>query len=745
MSNLLRGEYRMRLLIVSNRLPITVEKQNGKLEFKQSVGGLVSGINDYLNMIKSSDFLKSEHLWIGTPGIDAESKNKEELTKIFLNEYHCQPVFLTEKVMEKFYYGFCNKALWPLFLSFPSYVEYDDEYWQIYKDVNFAFAQQVLKVIEPEDIIWIHDYHLMLLPQMLRNEKPEAKIIFFLHIPFPHFELFSILPKKWRSEILKGILGAEVVGFHTYEHLQNFLQCVLRFLGYKHEMGKILIDNRLVKAGAFPIGINFQKFYEALNNPKILGKVKELKQKLDIYKVLLSIDRLDYSKGVANRLKGYELFLKENPQYLEKVVLIMVIVPSRVGIEQYQKTKRQIDELVGRINGRFANVNWTPILYQTTFLPFDDLVTFYNIADVALIIPLCDGMNLIAKEYIASRTDGTGVLILSEMAGASKELTEAILINPYDISAIASSIKDALEMPVDEQIRCNKKMQERLKRYHVGKWGDDLIKELLSVKEEQKKFKVKLLSSSARERLLSEYQKAKKRLIFLDYDGTLVPFAYDPKIPKPGREILKLLKGLIDDGKNEVVIISGRDKDTLQRWFSSINISMVAEHGILVKEKGKVDWEMLRPLKNDWKTHILPIFQTYSDRLPGSFIEEKDYSIALHYRQSDPEQSSIIVNDAIEYLISFIANLDIQVLQSDKVIEVRCAGANKGTAALWWQSKFNYDFILAIGDDLTDEDLFMVLPQEAFTIKVGIIQSNAKFNVRNFMEVRELLKQLITK
>jgi len=733
----------MRLLIVSNRLPITVEKQDGKLELKQSVGGLVSGINDYLNMIKSSDFLKPEYLWIGSPGMDVERKNKEELTKKFLDEYRCQPVFLSEKVMEKFYQGFCNKTLWPLFHSFPSYVEYDDEYWQIYKEVNFTFAQQVLKVMEPEDIIWIHDYHLMLLPQMLRNKIPEAKIIFFLHIPFPHFELFNLLPKKWRSEILKGILGAEVVGFHTYEYLQNFLQCILRFLGYEHEMGKILTDDRLIKAGAFPIGINFQKFYEALNNPKILGKVKELKQKLDGYKVLLSIDRLDYTKGVINRLKGYDLFLKENPQYLEKVVLIMVIVPSRVGIEQYQRTKRQIDELVGRINGRFGNVNWTPILYQTTFLPFDNLVTFYNIADVALIIPLRDGMNLIAKEYIASRTDGTGVLILSEMAGVSKELTEAILINPYDISAIASSIKDALEMPVEEQIRCNKKMQERLKRYHVGKWGDDLIKELLSVKEEQKKFSVKLLTSSARERLLSEYQKAKQRLIFLDYDGTLIPFAYDPKIPKPDVELLNLLKELADDGKNEVVILSGRDKDTLQQWFSSINISMAAEHGILVKEKGKVDWEMLRPLKNDWKTQILSTFQTYSDRLPGSFIEEKDYSLALHYRQSDPEQSSIIVKDAVEYLISFTANLDIQVLQADKVIEIRCAGINKGTAALWWQSRFNYDFILAIGDDLTDEDLFKVLPQESFAIKVGITQSNAKFNVRNYIEVRELLKQLI--
>jgi trehalose 6-phosphate synthase/phosphatase len=473
----------MRLLIVSNRLPVTVEKKGKKFKIKQSVGGLVSGINDYLNMIEYSDFLKFDHLWIGSSGIDTESKNKEELTKIFLNEYSCQPIYLPEEVMEKFYYGFCNKALWPLFHSFPSYVEYNDEYWQIYQEVNFIFTQQILKVIKPEDMVWVHDYHLMLLPQMLRNEIPQAKIAFFLHIPFPNIDIFSILPKKWCNEILQGMLGSDVVGFHIDEYLRNFLHCAKHFLGYKYKKGKILIPDRLVKAGSFPIGINFQKYFEALKNKNIVDKVKKLKQNLKNYKVLLSIDRLDYSKGIVNRLKGYELFLEHNPQYWEKVVLVMVIVPSRVGIEQYQRTEKQIDELIGRINGRFGNVNWIPILFQTSFLPFEDLVSYYNIADIAFIVPLRDGMNLIAKEYIASRADGTGVLILSELAGASKELTKAILVNPYNISAIVSSIKEALEMPVEEQISRNRKMQEVLKRNHIGKWGNDMIKELLPIKE----------------------------------------------------------------------------------------------------------------------------------------------------------------------------------------------------------------------------------------------------------------------
>jgi len=729
----------MKLLTVSNRLPVIVEKKDG-LNFKQSAGGLVSGISDYLGMLRFSNFPNSEHLWFGYPG-EIGNKQEEKLIEKLLSEYHCQPIFLPEKVIEKFYHGFSNKTLWPLFHSFPAYVEYDNDYWQTYKDVNFAFAQQILKVMKTEDIVWIHDYHLMLLPQILRKETPDARIIFFLHIPFPNFEIFSLLPKKWRTEVLKGILGADVVGFHTYEYLQNFLQCVLRFLGYEHELGKILTDERLIKTVTSPIGINFEKFYNALDNLEILENVKELKRKLEDYKVLLSIDRLDYTKGIINRLKGYELFLKENSEYIGKVVLILVIVPSRVGVEYYQRTKRQIDEMVGKINGELGNVSWTPILYQTKFVPFFDLVSLYNIADVILVTPLRDGMNLIAKEYIASRNDGTGVLILSEMAGAAKELVEAILINPNDISEIASSIKESLETPIEEQIRRNRVLQERLKRYDILRWGDEMIKELFSIKEEQKKLSIKLLNHSIQERLLNEYKKANQRLILLDYDGTLMPFSTHPTKVKPDTELVNLLKELTEDVKNEVVILSGRDKETLQNWFLPLNLSLVAEHGIWIKEKGKEDFEMIRSLKSEWKSQILPILKDYSDRLPGSFVEEKDFSLVLHYRQSDPEHASIILKDAIEYLMSFTTNFDVQILQGNKIVEVRCAGVNKGTAGLHWLSE-NYDFILAIGDDMTDEDLFKVLPEKAFSIKLGMAQSNAKFNVHNYREVRELLKVL---
>lgn len=733
----------MKLIIVSNRLPVTIKKEKTELKFKQSVGGLVSGISDYLSMLNSSSFFKSQYIWIGSLGADVGTGQSEKFTEKFLDQYHCHPVFIQEDRMNKFYHGLCNKTLWPLFHSFPQYVEYDEEDWQIYYDVNLTFAQQILEVLESDDIVLINDYHLMLLPQMIRTKVLEAKIIFFLHIPFPNFEIFSLLPKKWRIAVLKGLIGADVIGFHTYEYSQNFLQCILRFMRYEHKMGKISAeDGRVVKIGTYPIGINFQKFYEAVANPQIADNIKALREKLEGYKVLLSIDRLDYTKGLTNRLKGYETFLKGNPQYLGKIVLIMIIVPSRVGVEQYQETKRQIDEMVGRINGKFGNISWTPILYEARFIPFEDLSPLYSVADVALVTPLRDGMNLIAKEYVASRVDQTGVLILSEMAGAAKELTDAILVNPNDISEVALSIREALEMPVDEQIRRNKIMQDRIKRYDIVKWGNDMIEELSSIKEESKKFSVKLLTRHALNGLMNKYKNAEKRIILLDYDGTLVPFATYPFLSRPDIGLLKLIEGLAGSKKNEVAILSGRDRNTLIGWFGSLNISLVAEHGVWIKKKTGTDWEMMKNLRNDWETSLIPILKDYSDRLPGSFIEEKDFSLALHYRQSDPEQSSMIINEAFEYLISFTANFDVQVMQGNKVIEIRCSGVNKGTAALLWLSKHTYDFILAIGDDLTDEDLFKVIPQQAFTIKVGLTKSNSKFNVPSYVEVRELLKQL---
>lgn len=732
----------MRLVIVSNRLPFTVLEKDGELIFKESAGGMVSGLKAYLDSTKSSS--STEYVWIGWPGVDLDDKTKGKLISRALSEFNAYPIFIPAKVMEKFYNGFCNKTIWPLFHYFPFLTVYDEDYWNSYKEVNEIFCSAVMEIIRPDDIVWIHDYHLMLLPRLIREKMPDIPIGFFLHIPFPSYEISQLLPRNWRREILHGILGADLIGFHTQDYTQYFLRCVLRIIGYEHCMGEIILEDRVVKADTLPMGIDFERFRNATNSPDVQNEKEKLRKTLADFKLVFSIDRLDYTKGIINRLHGYEIFLEKNPQWRKKVVFVLVVVPSRTGVEQYQQMKKQIDELVGKINGRFGSTDWTPILYRYRFLPFHSLIALYNISDIALITPLRDGMNLIAKEYIATRTDETGVLILSEMAGASKELGEAIIINPNHKEEIVEALKEALEMPVQEQIRRNKIMQERLQRYDVIGWADDFISKLLNVKEKQKKFNAKLLDANIKEQMLKNFIRANKRLIFLDYDGTLVPFVTHPEMAKPNEEVLKLINRLSEDEKNDVVLISGRDRNTLQSWFGMLDIGMVAEHGVWIKEKNK-DWKMIKPLMNDWKPHIIPLLEMYADRLPGAFVEEKEFSVVWHYRRADPELSSIRAKELMDDLVNFTANIDLQILQGSKVIEVRNAGVNKGTAGLYWKSKNDFDFVMAIGDDWTDEDLFKVLPENAYSIRVGMTFSHARFNLHDHHEAIQLLEYLTKK
>jgi len=354
---------------------------------------------------------------------------------------------------------------------------------------------------------------------------------------------------------------------------------------------------------------------------------------------------------------------------------------------------------------------------------------------------LRDGMNLIAKEFVATKIDGTGVLILSEMAGTAKELGEAIIINPNNKEEIVEALRDALTMPKEEQIENNRIMQMRLKRYNVMRWASDFIDELTSVKKLQQERFANKLTYEMKNKLISEYRKSNKRLILLDYDGTLVSFAKKPKKAKPDDELLRLLESLNQIPQNNMVIVSGRDKTTLERWFGGLNVGLIAEHGVWIKER-EGTWGMIEPLTNDWKEEIRPILERYVDRTPGSFIEEKDFSLVWHYRKVDPELALVKGGALKEALLNLTSNLNIGLLEGNKVIEIKNIGINKGRAALQWISKEKWDFIMAIGDDLTDEDVFDALPESAYSIKVGLDPSQAKFNVEYLMEVRSLLKEL---
>jgi trehalose 6-phosphate synthase/phosphatase len=730
-----------RLVVVSNRLPFNVIEENGELHFMASAGGLATGLFSALEGIRSGSVNTAGYAWVGWPGSTVPDSLKEELSAKASADFHSHPVFFTEQEMDQFYHGFCNKTIWPLFHYFPSYTVYQDEFWQQYKRVNEIFCETLAEIIRPDDIVWIHDYHLMLLPQLLKARLPKVPVGFFLHIPFPSFEIFRLLPAAWRREILEGLLGADLIGFHTYEYTQYFLHCVLRLLGREHNMGQIVTPERLIKVETFPMGIDFEKFSEAVGSREVQQEREHLQTSLADVKIILSVDRLDYTKGILNRLQGFEIFLQSNPQFRAKVTFVMVVVPSRIGLEYYDQIKKQIEELVGKINGRFGLFGWTPVVYQYRNVPFSSLVALYSLSDVALITPLRDGMNLVAKEYVATHEDRPGILILSEMAGAAKELGEAIIINPNNREEIANALREALEMPLEEQKARIRTMQDRLRRYDVIRWAKDFVHELITMEQAQQRFCTKLLSSTARQLLVDRYRTSSRRLLLLDYDGTLTPFVLHPSMAKPVDEVMNVLSALAEDPKNLLVLTSGRDKKTLQQWFGALPIGLVAEHGIWIRNFHE-DWRMLKPQTNEWMPNILPILQLYADRLPGAAIEQKDFSLVWHYRAADPEQGQKLAGELLDLLVSFTANINIQVVRGNKAIEVKTAGINKGTAGQYLIAKENFDFILSIGDDLTDEDLFAVIPEWGYSIKVGIATSCARFNLGDTKDVFRLLDLL---
>jgi trehalose 6-phosphate synthase/phosphatase len=730
----------MKHIVISNRLPFVVSQAHGKLSLEKGSGGLVSGLESYLSPQDSKE-KRIPYIWVGWPGMSAENDQQaEQITKQF-QKHQAYPVFLDQPMIDAFYHGFCNKTIWPLFHYFPNHTIYDASFWQSYKDVNQSFFDAVKTQIEPGDTIWIHDYHLLLLPKLIREAFSSLSIGFFLHIPFPSFEMFRLMPQEWRKEILEGMLGADLIGFHTHEYTQYFLQSVLRVLGCDHTFGQINTDERIVKAETFPMGIDFNKFYDAQKQKEVQEEKTQLSMTLQKMKTILSIDRLDYTKGVLNRLEGYELFLQSYPEWRGKITFIMVTVPSRVEVESYRDMKKQIEERIGNINGTYGSIGWTPIIYQYRSLTPIELNALYGQSDVALITPLRDGMNLVAKEYIASQNDHNGVLILSEMTGAAKELGESIIINPNNIEEIAKALNTALMMDEDEKKRRLLIMQARLKRYDVRRWAGEFFNELTEIKHHQSAVTATYITTTGKQLIRNEYMSAKKCLVFIDYDGTLVPFSSNPYEAYPTQRSIDILTNLSADSNTDVVLVSGRDWGTLQKWFGQLPIGIMAEHGIFVKPKN-MKWTMTKPLNNTWKKRIMPLLELYSDRLPGALIEQKQYSIVWHYRMTDPELGPIRAQELIDDLMHFTANLDISVVHSTKAVEIKNAGVNKGVAANIWLKSSAYDFILAVCDDVTDEDLFQALPASAYSLKIGTGSSHARYNLKNYHQALDLLSSL---
>lgn len=722
-------------IIISNRLPVKIAHSNGKFTFTQSAGGLATGLSSILG--------SSQHVWLGWPGTEVENVNDQQQITAELHKQSLSPVFLTQEEIRLFYEGFSNEVLWPVFHYMSTYARFENAYWEAYEKVNRKFCETATHVIKDGDTIWVHDYQLLLLPSLLRKRYPHSSIGFFLHIPFPSFELFRLLP--WRTELLEGMLGADLLGFHTYDDARHFITSVSRLIQVQVSSNILLYNNRSIEVDSFPMGIDNEKFESMVDEPVVKQSVKELTENFKGARIILSIDRLDYSKGILQRLQAFDCFLKDHKEYLEQVSLYMIVVPSRDTVLQYAELRNEIDKLVGNINARFRTNNWTPIHYFYRSFPMEELSALYQYADVCLVTPMRDGMNLVCKEYIASRKNNDGVLILSEMAGASKELIDAIIVNPNNVDQMSQAIYAALHMPKDEQERRMQQMRELVSKYNVKKWVKVFMERLQQVKQVQETLQTRYVNKRIQQEIKAKYVKARKRLLLLDYDGTLVGFTNNINMARPDKELYAVLEELSRDEKNDIVIISGRQHTHLEQWLGHLNINLIGEHGVWYK-KAKGEWEKIKGLTSGWKNEMRPLLESFTERTPGSSIEEKTYSLAWHYRKAEPELGEVRASELMNTLRYIISDYGLNLLPGNKVIEIKNVEVNKGKTASYYAHSKEYDFILAIGDDITDEDMFKALKDEdAITVKVNGDLSAAKYYLNDYVEVRNFLKELPAK
>jgi trehalose 6-phosphate synthase/phosphatase len=726
-----------RLLVVSNRLPLTLRKaEDGHWTTERSSGGLASAMNPILRD-NGGDWIG----WAGSSG-EEDQEERNSVLQEWAQKDQCFAVELPAEIAKGFYEGYSNQTLWPVFHNFPSQLKFDAKDWQAYIEANRIFCRAVVDRYKQGDLVWVHDYQLMLLPQMLRAELPDAAIGFFLHIPFPSSEIFPILPR--REELLQGLLGADLVAFQTHGHLQQFRAALLRVLGLESKIAEVAVGGRPIRLEAHPIGIAPEQYTDLLSHDETTAQLHaDWAARYRGRRVLLAVDRLDYTKGIPERLRAFAHLLRSSSELREKVVLIQVAVPTREGIETYQDLRTEVNQLVGEINGKLGTPDWTPVVYINRSIERAELVALYKLADVCWVGSLRDGMNLVAKEYVACKAEGDGVLVLSEFAGAAAEMGEALLINPFDEERTALSIERALTLDEDERRRRMARLHSRILHNNVFRWGERFLASLEDAVSERGRYSDTQPKRLRTTEVLDAYRRASRRLLMIDYDGTLVPFARQPWQAVPPPVVMRLLTSLAAEPHNCVAVTSGRTAEDLNRWFGAIKgLWLIAEHGAEVKSPLEASWEPLRSeVSTDWKSTVMPILEHFVDRTPGSFVEEKKYGVVWHYRMAEPEFGAWLANELVSMLEAMLAETDLRAFRGSKVVEVKPVWANKGEALDRLLTVLSSpDFLFAAGDDRTDEDLFEHMPTEAWTVHIGPGATRAAFVLPDFESLRRVLE-----
>lgn len=723
------------LIIVSNRLPVTVSLGGtaaAPYTLEPSSGGLVTALSS-LDVASRS--------WIGWPGTEVPPALQAGIRKSLHETHGSIPVFVDSRQIDRYYNGFSNGVVWPLFHYLTDDTAYTQEDWDAYRQVNEQFADVVAEHAGPNTSVWIHDYQLMLLPQMLRARVPSARIGFFLHIPFPSSEVYRLLPV--RSEVLEGLLGADVIGFHTYGYLRHFSSACQRILGLDARPDAVRSGERDVKLSVNPIGIDPEQFRSQARDAVTQTELARLREHYTGRRILLGIDRMDYSKGLRHKMKAFARFLERFPEDAGHVLLMQVAVPSRTDVEEYQILGKEVEELVGHINGMYGRLGHTPVQFHFRSVSPAELSALYQLADVCLLTPIRDGMNLVCQEYAVSREDDNGVLILSEFAGAAGLLEGALLVNPWNYDEVAEAIHVALHMPAEERHGRMRRMKKRVWGNTVASWARRFVASIHERPSEIDNVGERSLLGHLPD-LLLDFEKRPRRYLLLDYDGTLRPFTPTPSEAVPSTELRALLADLAGLPGTKVYIVSGRPMKVLEEWLGDLPIGLCAEHGLFLCEAGSERWESLVEISADWMEFVEDIMDGFAANTPGSLVETKTAALAWHWRRTDPDFGQWQANELAVHLHQALANLPVEVLAGHKVIEVRAQGVNKGTLARhlgkeWVPS----DFVLALGDDETDEDLFEQLPPAAWSARVGRTSAHARYLVEDSARVLDLLRRLV--
>ncbi|MFU8780141.1 MAG: bifunctional alpha,alpha-trehalose-phosphate synthase (UDP-forming)/trehalose-phosphatase [Kiritimatiellia bacterium] len=663
-----------------------------------------------------------------------EHEQREQLARELKASRQQIPVFLDKEEMREYHDGFCHTSLWPILHYLSGYADYQQQWFQTYRQVNERFADIVAERYRPGDLVWIHDYHLMLVPQLLRERIPDARIGFFLHTPFPSYELFRCHPN--RTELLRGMLGADLIGFQTFGYLRHFRSTVLRLLGIESELDQIVCDDFTTAIGVYPVGVKTDMIKQARASDEYQQYLAEYGQTFAGKKIVLSVDRLDQSQGIQKKLRAIEKYLAEHPDNCDDVMFILLVSAKGGHTRDVKQLVHDIEHAVGRINGRYSRVDSIPVHYLNRWVPFMELCALYNLADVALVTPLMDGMNVIAKEYIAMKQNAdSGVLVLSEFAGVSEELFNAIRVNPYNTDEVSAAIDRAIMMPPTEQRKRLDSMIERILGYDAAYWAQSFVQALETAGREQDD-KTRALDADIIKRFR---EKGTRKALFLDYDGSLREFVDSPEDAVPSEDLLAIFRDFDQRDDLDVYIVSGRDQVFLEKHFGAFNVTLVAEHGFFYKQPGQ-PWEtMVGDIDLSWKETIARIFEFYSMSTPSTKVEEKHSALVWHYRQADPEFGVWKAASLIGELTETISNLPVAIHQGQKIVEVSSQHVSKGMAVTRFMNEQKYDLMLCAGDDKTDETMLYFEDKNVITVKIGDKDTDAAYRASSPQSFRRFL------